>query len=274
MNSKADPYQVLGVARTASADEIRKAFRASAKECHPDLYPDDPDRADRFKLLSWAHALLTDPVERRRHDDGQRARPRQRPRPEPAVDAAAPRAERKFRFPGIHGADVDYVLQVSAAEARTGVGKPLHTTSGKTLRVAIPPEVRDGHVLRLRGQGLPGKFGGAPGDALVTVQVDLPPGFRREADGIHCEADVPLAVAVLGGKCPVPTLDGSVSLTIPNNSNSGDVLRLRGRGARTKDGGRGDQFVHLRLVLPKPPDPRLRVLLSEWAESADLARAR
>lgn len=262
-----DPYRALGVARTATTDEVRKAFRSAAKECHPDLYPDDPVRAERFKQLSWAHALLTDKEARRRHENEERMRARrgaQRAPEQPAADYGA-KPERRFRFPGIDGADINYTVEVEAAEAKTGARKTLQTTDGRTLRVSVPAKAQDGHVLRLRGQGMLGKFGGAAGDALVTVRIALPRDFRAQPDGVHCDLDIPLATAVLGGKVVAPTVDGTVTITIPPGSNGGDVLRLRGRGLVGGDGQRGDQFVHLRLVLPKPADGALEKLLREWA---------
>jgi DnaJ-class molecular chaperone len=273
MAAPVDPYRVLGLARSATTDEVRRAFRAAAKECHPDLYPDDPVRAERFKQISWAHALLTDPEARRKHDamaEQARARyagsrPEAPPRPTGAPKAEA-KAERRFRFPGIDGANVEYSLEITAAEARAGTRTTLKTTDGRTLRVTVPPNARDGDVLRLRGQGMPGKFGGAPGDALVTVRLALPPELRAAEEGVHCDLDVPLEVAVLGGKLQVPTIDGGVAITIPPGSNSGDTLRLRGKGRAGADGTRGDQYVHLRIMLPRPPDRELERLLRTWAE--------
>ncbi|MEZ5666709.1 MAG: DnaJ C-terminal domain-containing protein [Alphaproteobacteria bacterium] len=277
MQDNDDPYQILGLGRTASKDDVRRAFRVAAKECHPDLYPDDPVRAERFRRISWAHGLLTDDAARQRHDAGQRQAP---PRPQGRQQQASSRPSgeakggKRFRFPGIRGADVRYALQVSAAEARSGATKALQTADGRTLKVKVPAGTADGHQLRLRGQGLPGKFGGEAGDALVALQIELPSGFRRDGDDVHCEADVPLAAAVLGGKVAVETLEGAVNLSVPAGSNAGTVLRLRGRGARREDGTRGDQMVHLRLVLPEPPDPRLSALLRQWAEESTAANAR
>ncbi|MGF1624058.1 MAG: DnaJ C-terminal domain-containing protein [Alphaproteobacteria bacterium] len=270
MADTVDPYRALGVSRSASTEDVRKAFRAAAKECHPDLYPDDPVRAERFKQISWAHTLLTDDKARHRFDVTERVQARAQERPSPAQGKRSQadggqRAERRFRFPGIDGSDIDYTVEVTVAEAKAGVRKALQTTDGRTLRVAVPANVQEGHVLRLRGQGMPGKFGGTPGDALVTVQIGLPSAFRTAEDGVHCDLDVPLATAVLGGKVTAPTIDGSVTISIPPASNGGDILRLRGRGLAGPAGTRSDQFVHLRIVLPKPADPELERLLREWA---------
>lgn len=267
MAENADPYRTLGVGRSATADEIRKAFRAAAKECHPDLFPNDPIRSERFKQISWAHGLLTDAAARARYDAAEHAKARQQQaaRNRQAASGPPPRGERKFKFPGIDGANVDYTVAVSQAEAKAGVQRALSTTNGRTLRVTVPAGVRDGAVLRLRGQGMPGKFGGAAGDALITVNIALPPEFRAEKDGIHIDLNVPLEIAVLGGKLAAPTIDGPVTITVPRASNGGDVLRLRGRGAALPNGSRGDQFVHLRIMLPKPGDPELERLLRDWA---------
>ena len=268
MSKVDDPYQVLGITERASKDDVRRAFRAAAKECHPDLFPDNAVKAERFKRLSWAHALLTDDGARRRHDIGQRAKRRPGRHAQTNSTANDQKAGGRFRFPGINGADVRYTISVSAEEATSGTRKPIQTTDGRELRVTVPAGTRDGHSLRLRGQGLPGKFGGKSGDALIAVLVDLPADFSRDGSNVHCDVDIPLAMAVLGGKVEVPTIDGSVNLTIPAGSNGGDILRLRGRGTLESAGARGDQFVHVRLVLPDPRDPRLMQMLRDWAADA------
>jgi DnaJ-class molecular chaperone len=118
--------------------------------------------------------------------------------------------------------------------------------------------------LRLRGKGGPGFNGGAAGDALVEIGIRPHPVFTRKGDDIHVDLQLPLAQAVLGGKINVPTIDGSVTMTIPKWSNSGRVLRLKGKGIRRADGASGDEYVKLTIALPATPDPELERLVAEW----------
>ncbi|MGH7091252.1 MAG: DnaJ C-terminal domain-containing protein, partial [Stellaceae bacterium] len=136
---------------------------------------------------------------------------------------------------------------------------------GRTLDVTVPAGVADGQVLRLKGQGGAGVGGGAAGDALIEIRVAHHPLFRREGDDIHVDLPVTLAEAMLGGRIDVPTATGSVSMAVPANSNTGRVLRLRGKGVKRSDGTAGDQYVTLRVVLPEGGDGELAEFLRSWA---------
>jgi len=122
-------------------------------------------------------------------------------------------------------------------------------------------------VLRLRGKGRPGIGGGPPGDALIEIEVRPDPLFRREGDNIHVELPIPLRDAVLGGKVAVPTPTGTVTMTVPKWSNTGTVLRLKGRGVPRANGAAGDEYVTLKIMLPEKRDPALEKLISQWAPS-------
>jgi DnaJ-class molecular chaperone len=143
---------------------------------------------------------------------------------------------------------------------------------GSALDVTIPPGVRDGTVLRLRSKGQPGTGSGPAGDALVEIEVRPHPLFKREGDDIHLEMPLGLRDAVLGGKLNVPTPTGQVAVKVPKWSNSGKVLRLKGRGVPRADGTRGDAYVTLKVVLPDKPDPRLEQLIEEWASADSTTR--
>ena len=287
-------YDALGVKKTATAEEIRKAYRAMAKKCHPDLNPGDAKAEETFKKVQGAYAILNDAEKRKLYDSG-------------AIDAQG--NERQHGYyreyasdPGAHpyqsdagfadigdifsdlfggrarggdgqggfrmrGGDVRYSLDISFEEAVLGAKKRVTMPDGKSLDIAIPPGQRDGQMLRLRGKGMPGHGGGAEGDALIEVHVAAHPVFRRDGNDIRSELAVGLHEAVLGAKIPVPTVGGTVTMTIPAGSNSGDTLRLRGKGVPAA--GRraaGDQFVTLRVVLPAKPDEKLRGFMQEWAK--------
>jgi DnaJ-class molecular chaperone len=178
------------------------------------------------------------------------------------------------------GADVSYSLPVSFIDAAKGAKKRVTVGDGHTIDLTIPAGVRDRQTLRLKGQGMPGFEGGPAGDAYVEVHIQPHPFFERKDNNIHLELPVSLAEAVLGGRIEVPTIDGPVSMTVPKGSNSGSTLRLKGRGiVDPKSGQRGDQYVRLRVVLPKTPDAELEDFVRRWSAEhsydprAEMARA-
>lgn len=284
-----DPYEVLGVAKSASDDEIKKAYRQLARTLHPDLNPGDKRAEDRFKEVSAAYDFLSDAARRRKYDDGEidatGAQRRRSWRAHGGTGAGSRSSRSGFNFgtsaddilaemlrrkargrqgpdDGNRGADVRHTLTVTQAEAAAGITKRVTLMSGKSLDVRIPPGTSDGQTLRLKGQGHPGI--GGDGDAFIDIKVDLPAYFtKRDLDVL---LDLPISVpeAVMGAKVTVPTIDGKVVITIPPGSNTGGVLRLKGKGLAGANGARGDQLVTLRVVLPDH-DPEFRKLVEKWA---------
>ena len=143
---------------------------------------------------------------------------------------------------------------------------------GSALDVSIPPGTRDGQVLRLKGKGRPGVGDGPAGDALIEISVLPHPFFIRKGDDIYLDLPISLKEAVLGAKIKVPTPSGMVTAAVPKWSNTGRVLRLKGRGVPRADGGKGDQYVTLKLVLPQKPDPELENFVAQWQPVADSPR--
>jgi DnaJ-class molecular chaperone len=164
----------------------------------------------------------------------------------------------------MRGRDATYSLELDFLDAVNGARRTVTLPDGSVLDVTIPPGTRDGQVLRLRGKGRPGIGGGPSGDALVEVKVRPHPVFRREGDDVRVELPLPLREAVLGGKVEVPTPSGTVTMTVPKWTNTGTVLRLRGKGVPRPDGTRGDEYVTLQVVLPEMPDPHLERFMSQW----------
>jgi DnaJ-class molecular chaperone len=162
------------------------------------------------------------------------------------------------------GRDLHYQLPINFAESITGANKRLTLPDGGTLDVTIPPGLVDGQFLRLRGQGAPGTGEGGHGDALIEVEVLPDRRFTREGDDISMEIPISLSEAVLGGRIRVPTPSGDVTMTVPNGSNTGTTMRLKGKGAPRRGGGHGDEFVKLKVVLPTGPDPELEAFVSKW----------
>lgn len=295
-----DPYEALGVARTASQDEIRRAYKKIAKTSHPDLNPGDPDAAARFKAAAAAHDLLKDAEKRRRFDAGEidasgQERPERRfyreyaEGPEATYhtnrgyqdfgefsDVFADLFGRRAQAGGagfgrggegmqMRGQDAHYTLDVGFLEAALGATKRLTLPTGDMLDVKIPEGLADGQTIRLRGKGAPGFNGGPAGDALVTVTVGEHPFFRREGNDILVELPIGIDEAALGARVEVPTIGGRVALTIPKGASTGRVLRVRGKGVkRGKD--QGDQLVTLKLVMPPTVDDELEDFFRRWRE--------
>jgi DnaJ-class molecular chaperone len=165
----------------------------------------------------------------------------------------------------MRGGDVSYRLEIDFLDAVNGAVRQLKLPDGSEIKVTIPPGTRDGQILRLKGKGQPGLNGGSPGDALIEVSVAPHRVFTRKGDDIHVDLAISLGEAVLGGKVQAPTPTGWVNLTIPKWSNSGQVLRLKGKGVARTDGTRGDEFVTLRIMLPERPDPELEKFVASWS---------
>ncbi len=283
-----DPYEILGVGPGASNADIKAAYRRLAKELHPDTRGGSAAMHARFQEVTAAYNQLKDEAARRRFEAERLSEVmRQRPRPQPSFEetpapaSAAPvdAGEDVFSelFEGIknagkrvfraRGEDHSYRLQITFMEAAAGARKRVKLGDGRTIELAVPPGIRDGGKIRMRGQGGEGHGGAAAGDAIVTVEVAEHPFFIRQGCDIHLTLPVTLPEAVLGAKVEVPTVAGPVTLTIPAGSNSGTRLRLKGKGVAEEDGkGRGDQYITLSLVLPEAPDSALKDFAASWAE--------
>ena len=273
-----DPYSVLGVARQATAEEIKRAFRRLAKRLHPDVNPGKRGVGQQFRELNSAYELLSDAVKRRRFDRGEiDGEGRERAF---GSGPSSPRAER-------HGADggfsIDEVLQeflhrgrrtgaragtkpaepaaqrllLTFLEAARGGKRNATLSDGRSVEVTIPAGIDTGQRLRLRDP--------QSGETFIEVAVEPHPQFIRKDRDIHVEVPVSLAQAVLGGTITVPTIHGDVTVKVPRGSNSGSLLRLRAKGIAVADEA-GDQYVKLRVMLPDPPDPELTALVERWAK--------
>ena len=295
-----DPYKELGVSKGASADEIKKAFRKLAKELHPDKNPGDKAAEERFKRITAAFDLLGDAEKRAKYDRGEiDADGREQFRGfgggqpggggrsggfggfggsggrggfedidlEELFGAFGGGGRAKSGFGGGFGGkgqDVRATLDINLEDAIAGTTRRIQFSDGRMLDVNIPKGASDGQVIRLKGQGAPGR-GGQAGDALIELKIAPHPVFKR--DGADLTMDLPVSVpdAVLGGKIQVPTPEGAVMMTIPKGSNSGKVLRLKGRGAYA-GGKRGDLLARLAVTLPETPDDELIRFATEWRD--------
>jgi curved DNA-binding protein len=274
-----DYYEVLGVPRAATADEIKKAYRQLARKHHPDLKPaaERAAAAERFKEINEAYEVLSEPDKRAKYDAlGANWKSGMDFTPPPGAaggraasvqwedlgDASdffasifgrpAGRSARGGARIVIPGNDVEATLPLSLDEMLRG-GRRRVTVDGKSVDVAIPTGVRDGTVLRLAGQGEPGVDGGPPGDLYLHARLIPHPRYRAIGDDL--EMDLPLWPwqAVLGGPVRADTPDGEVTIKVPPGTQAGRRLRLRGRGLPRADGGRGDLYTVARIVVPERP---------------------
>jgi DnaJ-class molecular chaperone len=296
-----DPYLELGVSRTASAAEIRKAFHKLAKQHHPDANKGDKKSEEKFKQVSAAFDILGDVDKRKKFDAGEidadgRETMRggfggggspfgggfNRGRGGGMGGGEGPEIDLNDLFGDIlgrnrgfggagggggfspKGADVRARLDIDLEEAIKGGKKRVAFSDGRTIDVTIPAGAQEGQTLRLKGQGSPGR--GGQGDALIELAIKPHPIYRPENGALVMDLPITVPDAVLGGKVEAPTPDGPVTLSIPKGSNSGAKLRLKGRGLADAKGHRGDLFARLVVTLPDAPDAELEKFAEVWRE--------
>lgn len=284
-----DPYEVLGVSRTASADDIRRAYKKRAKETHPDLHPDDKVKAEAFKRASSAYEILSDPAKRAQFDRGEidaDGNPKgfangqgfggaqggfggfSKSNSGFQGDAFEDILSGMFgggrRRPGPRkGADMRYRVEISFEDSVQGARREMTMADGRTLNISIPAGIETGQSLRLKSQGKPASGGGPPGDAILEIFVRPSKVWTREGNDIRMAVPVPLKTAILGGHVDVDTPLGTIALKIPEGSNTGAVLRLRGKGVQIPR-KEGHLFARLEVMIDDPKNAELR----KWARNS------
>lgn len=293
-----DLYQVLDVAKAASEEDIRSAYRRHAKATHPDLNPGNKVAEQRFKEYSAAYAILGDAERRKRYDAGEidetgAERPertfyRQYAEAEPGFkyerggdasdyedlggifselfrrDRADGGTDAGARFRG-KGQDIGYSLAIDFLEAVNGTRKRVDLPDGRTLNVTVPPGVADGQRLRLAGMGAPGIGGGPAGNAVMQISIKPHPVFRRDGTTVRSVLPITIKEALAGASVPADTVTGKVNIKVPKGSNSGNVLRLKGKGAADpRSSQRGDHLIELRIMLPEVGDAEFERIVTEW----------
>ena len=290
-----DYYEILGVKKSATEEEIKKAYRNLAKKYHPDRNKGNKDAENKFKEISEAYAVLSDKEKREQYDRlGREAfnfgagganpfagfdfsqftnRARRgggaRRAPSGLTDIFSDLFGGNIQFEEqpMRGADINAELTIGFREAVLGATMDL-TVNGGHIKVKIPEGVSDGQTIRLRGKGAPGQMGGQAGDLNVLVHVQPHPFYERRGDDIHINLPITVAEAVRGGEIEVPTIHGPVRARIPAGTEGGQTFRLSGKGVKKKGGGYGDHYYRVEIVLPRSVPPEaLEKIESQYREN-------
>ena len=307
MPADRDFYQILGVPRTANQDDIQRAYRKLARANHPDVNK-DPAAEERFKDISEAYDVLSDPQTRRRYDAfgpdfrqvPEDVDPETWRRARPGARAGAGRAGRGGGSRSSHGAggdiDLDDLLgglfggragrawgavpgadqeaeiELSVEDAYRGARRSISLAGPdgpRTLDVTIPPGVTDGQRIRLAGQGGRGGDGARAGDLYLVVRIAPHRTYRLEGHDLYVELRLSPWEAALGTSVAVPTPGGEAKVTVPEGTSSGRRLRLRGRGMPNRRGKPGDLFAEARIMVPPRPSKAERELFERMAATSD-----
>ena len=287
--TKKDYYNVLGVRRDASDKEIKQTYRRLARQYHPDVNPGDASAEQRFKEISEAYAVLSNPDSRKKYDRfGHQAFAS-------GFDPGFARGGGFFGgrtpFDGLNslfeelwgsggrqrtqqapvsGQDLEQTVEISFEESVRGTTAQVQVMRRdggvERLQVKIPPGVDTGSKVRVAGKCEAGRHGGPSGDLYMVIRVRPHTYFTRQGNDILCEVPVTLIEVLLGAKIDVPTIDGKITMTLPAGTQNGRRFRLRGKGVPALQGGvRGDHYVTVQVVLPEKLDARSRQLLEEFA---------
>jgi curved DNA-binding protein len=292
--SKRDPYDVLGVAKGSSDDEIKKAYRKLARQHHPDRNPGDKTAETKFKEVQEAYDIVGDPEKRKKFDQFGYA----------AFDPNMAGGwggsgsggnyqfdfgdlggaggiedlfgglfgggrKRRARNANIPGQDISAEIFVPFKTAALGgeIEVALTQPTRQQLSIRIPPGLSDGDKLRLAGKGMPAPSkNGKAGDLIVTTRIEPHPFFTRKGVDLHLEAPVSVSEAILGATLEVPTLEGRATVSVPPGTSSGQKLRLRGKGVPQRTGERGDLYIQVKVVVPKSVDEASKKLVAEFGE--------
>ena len=286
--AKRDLYEILGVARTAGEDDIKKSYRKLAMKYHPDRNPDDKTAEDKFKEAKEAYEILSDAGKRKLYDRGGHAALEQQGAPGAGNRGGSP-FDMKDIFKAfdddgsdpfqrgsakpVRGADVKTALEMSLEEAFNGGRHTVHYTSAgqkNSLTMDLPPGISDGKTLALKDRGEPGKSGGAKGNLVIQINVKPHDVFRRDGNDLVCRVSIPVTTAALGGEINVPTLTKTFNaLAVPAGTQSGQKLRLTGKGMPVleKKGTFGDMLVEVQVETPTNLSTEQTLLLRKLAET-------
>src|SRR5882757_4528105 len=291
-----DYYEILGVKKDATADEIKNAYRKLARKLHPDLNPNDKEAGKKFQQINEANEVLSDPEKRKKYDkygkdwehseQYEQARRQQQPYSgggqqfssgdfgdfdgssfsdffSSMFGGSSGARQSKFR-----GQDYNAELHLTLKDAYTTHQRTL-TVNGKNVRITIPAGVENGQVIKLKGYGAPGVNGGPSGDLFITFVIANDAAYKRSGNDLYVTASVPLYTAVLGGDITSETLSGKIKLTIKSETQNGTVVRLKGKGfpVYKKEGSFGDLYITYNIQMPVNLTEKQKELFTELSKS-------
>jgi curved DNA-binding protein len=287
-----DYYNVLGIDKKATEEDVKKAYRKLARKLHPDLNPNDKEAHKKFQQINEANEVLSDPVKRKKYDqygkDWQHAdqfeqQRRQNPNSRYSTDqqgygdddsdfssffssmfggGGSRSRQTKFR-----GQDYNAELKLSLIDAMETHQQTL-TVNGKNIRITIPAGVENGQVIKLKGYGAPGVNGGPAGDLFITFSIAAHPVFKRLGNDLYTNAKIDLYTALLGGETMIDTLKGKVKLKVNAETQHGNKIRLKGKGfpVYKKEGEFGDLYVTYNVLLPTNLSEKQKELFTELSK--------
>ncbi len=288
-----DYYQILGVDKKASQDDIKKAYRKLARKHHPDLNPNDPKAKDLFQEINEANEVLSDPEKRKKYDEyGEHWKHADEfeAQKQSRQQSYSTRQGGQGFYGGGSGEDFSDFFESMFGQRRGGGGRTasfrgqdfnaeLHlslrdaahthkqvlTVNGKNVRITIPAGVADGQVIKLKGYGSEGVNGGPAGDLYITFVIADDPVFKRFGDNLHIDIPLDLYTAVLGGEQMVQTLNGDVKLKVKPETQNGTKVKLKGKGfpVYKKEGEAGDLIVTYTVKIPTNLSERQKELFRE-----------
>jgi curved DNA-binding protein len=285
-----DYYEILGIKKTATEEEIKNAYRKLARKLHPDLNPTDKDANKKFQQLNEANEVLSDPIKRKKYDQygkdwqhsDQFEQARQSGRRSGRQDSSGGfesddfsdffssmfgggggRSKAKYR-----GQDYNSQLQLSLRDAYTTHQQTLNL-NGKNVRITIPAGVENGQSIKLKGYGAPGVNGGPNGDLYITFSIANDPRFKRLGNDLYLNEDLELYTAVLGGDITVETLSGKIKLKVQPETQNGTKTRLKGKGfpVYKKEAEFGDLYITYTIKIPTNLTEKQKALFMELAST-------
>ena len=291
-----DYYKVLGIEKNATAADVKKAYRKMARKYHPDVNPNDKSAEEKFKQVSEANEVLSNPENRKKYDkygkdwkhgddierqrkqqEQQRQYQQQRAQQtggygdsdysdffESMFGGGASRGRGSVKF---RGQDFHAVMQLDLKDVYTTHKRTL-TVNGKTIRLTIPAGVKDGQQIKISGHGGEGMNGGPKGDLILEFDITNNTPFKREGDNLYSTVEIDLYTAVLGGDLMVDTFDGKVKLTLKPETQNNTKVKLKGKGfpKYKKDGQFGDLYVTYQVKTPTNLSPKEKELFTELAK--------
>ena len=286
-----DYYKILGIDKTASEDDIKKAYRKLARKLHPDLNPNDKEAHQKFQQINEANEVLSDPDKRKKYDQygkdwqhadqfdqqrQQRGQSRYTGGQEYSSDddsdfssffesmfgGSGRKSQTKFR-----GQDFNAELKLNLTDA-VKTNQQTLTVNGKNIRITIPAGIENGQVIKLKGYGAPGVNGGPAGDLYITFSIAPHPRFKRSGNDLFTTATIDLYTALLGGETTIDTLDGKVKLKVNAETQSGTKIRLKGKGfpVYKKEGEAGDLYVTYEIKLPTNLTEEQKALFTQLSQ--------